>query len=121
MNNTITELKSIRNAESGAQYSDFIQGEQTRVVVARAGHASVYDCNTQQLQYRREFKQGVETTVYHVVGKSAELFISEGNDLVLLDLDTGDRRFLGKSTNQNKWELVYNNGQILWAREKEWM
>ncbi len=117
-NNTITELTDIKAKESGTVFSDFIPGERTQLVAASAAHASVYDCQTQELLHRWPLETGVETTIYHVVKSSRELFISEGDNLVLLDLKTGDRTVLGKSTNTSKWDLVYNNGQILWREGK---
>jgi len=114
-NNTITEMANIKNEESGTLFSDFVPGEATQLLAASSAHVSVYDCKTQQLLHRWEFASDVETTVYHVVKSSGKLFISEGEDLVLLDLKTGERTFLGKTTNNNKWSLVFNNGQILWS------
>ena len=114
-NNTISEMATIRAEESGTLFSDFIPGEQTQLLTASSDHVSIYDCKTQGLLHRWEFVSGVGTTVYHVVKSSGELFISEGEDLVLLNLKTGGRTLLGKTTNNNKWNLVYNNGQILWS------
>lgn len=119
--NYITELKSIKEAESAALFSDFLAHEQTKVVVASSGHASVYDCKTQKLLHRWEFPAGLETIVFHVVKSSDELFICEGNELVLLNLETGERTVIGKtnpSYYMNKWSMVYNNGQVLWQEGK---
>lgn len=112
--NTITEMESIKTNESETMFSDFIPGEPAKLVVASSDHVSVYNCKTQELLHRHSFTSGVETIVYHVVKSRGELFISEGDSLVLLDLYTGDRTVLGKSRNRFRWELVYNNGQILW-------
>ncbi len=113
-NNTITELENIKQAENGIRFTDFIPGEQTHVVVATYDHASVYNCKTQELLFRSEFESGVETSVCHVVKSSGELFILEGENMVLLDLENDKRTFLGKTKEDSWWELVYNNGQILW-------
>jgi len=112
--NIITEMESIKSNESETMFSDFIPGEPAQLVVASSGRVSVYNCKTQELLHRHSFTPGVETIVYHVVKSSGQLFISEGDSLVLLDLITGDRTVLGKSRNKFRWELVYNNGQILW-------
>ena len=113
-NNTITELQVIREAETGTVFSDFIPGERTRLAVATVDHVSVYDCRTQELQHLWQFEPGVNTTVYHVVKSSGELFISEGENMLLLDLTTGARTHLGKTKSTGTWDLVYSNGQILW-------
>ncbi|MDX8337856.1 hypothetical protein SLH46_01595 [Draconibacterium sp. IB214405] len=117
-NNVIEELTLIRANEEGTLFSDFLPGDATKVVTAAYDHVSVYDCKTQQLLKRWEFTPGLETTVYHVVKGSGQLFFSEGENLLLLNLTTGDRTLLGKSTNNNKWDLIYNNGQILWSEGK---
>lgn len=116
--NTIAEMERIKARESETLFSDFIPGEPAQVVVASANRVSVYNCKTQELLHRHSFTSGVETIVYHVVKSSGELFISEGESLVLLDINTGDRNVLGKTRNKFKWDLVYNNGQILWSEGK---
>ena len=117
-NNTITELKRIRAEKSSTQFSDFIPGEQTQLVVASYDHVRVYGCKTEELLHHWAFSSDMETTVYHVVKSSGEIFISEGETLVLLNLKTGERTILGKTRNKNRWNLVYNNGQILWSEGK---
>ncbi|HPF51818.1 MAG TPA: hypothetical protein PK335_09600 [Draconibacterium sp.] len=114
-NNTISELTTINEAVPEPQFSDFLPGEPTKVVIADMNSVSVYNCETQALLYHQTFASGVETLIYHLVKSSGELFIREGDDMVLLNLETGDRTFLGKSMENNRWEMVYNHGQILWS------
>ena len=84
------------------------------MVVASRDQVSVYDCKTQELLHRWPFASGVETVVNHVVKSSGELFVLEGDNMVLLKLENGERTLLGKTKESSWWELVYNNGQILW-------
>jgi len=117
-NNAIAELERIKIAESEPQFSDFLEGDETQLVVASNEHVSVYSCATQELLFRWEFAEDVETTVFHVVKGTNQLFISEGGELVLLHLKTGERTELAQTKNTSKWDLVYNNGQILWSKGK---
>lgn len=117
-NNTISELSVIGEEEPEPWFSDFLPGEPARVVIANSSGVSVYNCETQALLHHQNFDSDVETLIYHLVKSTGELFIREGDNMVLLNLETGVRTTLGKTREDAPWELVYNNGQVLWNEGK---
>ncbi|MGQ8338951.1 hypothetical protein ACUNWD_20500 [Sunxiuqinia sp. A32] len=117
MDNELVPMEELNMNGNSTVFADFLTGEQPKLVRVDSEKIEVIDCTTQTILHQWDLTHGVNTEVFHVDKAGNQLFLREGENLVLLNTETGMRIILGKTYEShylNWWGMKYNNGQILW-------
>jgi len=109
---------NIQNGEVEIQ-SDYLPGNNEKLVRTLRNRVEVLDCNTWTIEKTWYFTIP-NTQVYNLDLKSGKLVMRENDKLILFDVLNGTRQELitvGLSSNY-QWSFFYNNGQLLWGEGK---
>jgi hypothetical protein len=101
-------------------HADYLPGNSEKLIRAFNNRVEVLDCNTWKIEKTWLFSDQI-TEVYNLDMKSGNLFLRVANNLILFDVENGTKEQLlttGDSYYLSKWNLIYNNGQILWGEGK---
>jgi hypothetical protein len=119
-NKQIISMPGYNDNNEYVLHADYLPGNSEKLIRAFNNRVEVLDCNTWKMEKTWLFSNQI-TEVYNLDMKSGKLFLRVANNLILFDVENGTNEQLlitGDSYYLSKWNLIYNNGQILWGEGK---
>ncbi len=119
-NNQIERLPGFNDNNDYVLHADYLPGANEKLVRAFSNRVEVLNCNTWQIEKQWTFASPI-VEAYNLDMSSGKLFLRVENNLILFDPNNGTSKEVMKTGNTNyvnKWNLFYNNGQILWGEGK---